>query len=113
LNTRAVALAKEVRATTNRTVSIDGSISTFTAGYDYSYEPLAEKARTNYREQAEVLAESGVDVLALEMMRDIEQTTYVIEAASAGLPLWIGFSFKLTDGDTNVLWDGVTCTGSL
>lgn len=107
LNARAVTLAKEARSAANRPVSIAGSISTFTARYDYSYEPRAEKARANYREQAEVLAESGVDVLALEMMRDVEQTTYAVAAAaSTGLPLWIGFSCKTTDEGTPVLWDG-------
>ncbi len=107
LNVRAVALAKEARDAADGAVSIAGSISTFTARYDYSYEPRAEKARANYREQAEVLAESGVDVLALEMMRDIEQTTYAVEAAaSTGLPLWIGFSCKTTEEGTVILWDG-------
>jgi S-methylmethionine-dependent homocysteine/selenocysteine methylase len=82
LNTRAVTLAKQARENAaDRPVFIAGSISTFTARYDYSYEPRAEKARANYREQAEVLAESGVDVIALEMMRDLEQTTYALEAA--------------------------------
>src|SRR5215204_1262998 len=70
LNARAVALAKEARENAaDGAVFIAGSISTFTARYDYSYEPRAEKARANYREQAEVLAESGADVIALEMMR--------------------------------------------
>ena len=106
LNARAVALAKEARDAANQPVFIAGSISTFTARYDYSYEPRAEKARANYREQAEVLAESGVDVLVLEMMRDVEQTTYAVEAvASTGLPLWIGFSCKTTDEGAIVLWD--------
>jgi S-methylmethionine-dependent homocysteine/selenocysteine methylase len=74
---------------------------------DHSYEPPAERARANYREQAEILAESGVDVIALEMMRDLEQTTYAIEAAVAtGLPVWVGFSCKTTDEGTVVLWDG-------
>ncbi len=108
LNARAVTLAKEAReAATERPVSIAGSISTFTARYDYSYEPRAEKARANYREQAEVLAESGVDVLALEMMRDLEQTTYAVEeAVTTGLPVWVGFSCKTTGEGTPVLWDG-------
>jgi S-methylmethionine-dependent homocysteine/selenocysteine methylase len=108
LNTRAVALAKEARENAaDGAVFIAGSISTFTARYDYSYEPQAEKARANYREQAEVLAESGVDVIALEMMRDIEQTTYALEAAVAvGLPVWVGFSCRTTEEGTVVLWDG-------
>ena len=109
LNIRAVTLAKEARENAaERAVFIAGSISTFTARYDYSYEPRAETARANYREQAEVLAESGVDVIALEMMRDVEQTTYAMEAAaSIGLPVWVGFSCKKTiDEGTVVLWDG-------
>jgi len=74
---------------------------------DNSYEPRAEKARDNYREQAEVLAESGVDVIMLEMMRDLEQTSYAMEAALAtGLPVWVGFSCKSTDESTVVLQDG-------
>jgi len=107
LNARAVALAKEARAVSDETIFIAGSISTFTARYDYSYEPRAERARANYREQAEILAESGVDVIALEMMRDLEQTTYALEAAATtGLPVWIGFSCKTTDEGAIVLWDG-------
>jgi S-methylmethionine-dependent homocysteine/selenocysteine methylase len=108
LNTRAVTLAKQARENAaDRPVFIAGSISTFTARYDYSNEPRAEKARANYLEQAEVLAESGVDVIALEMMRDLEQTTYALEAAvDPGLPIWIGFSCKTADEGTIVLWDG-------
>ena len=108
LNTRAVTLAKQARENAaDRPVFIAGSISTFTARYDYSYEPRAEKARANYREQAEVLAESGVDVIALEMMRDLEQTTYALEAAvGTRLPIWVGYSCKTTDEGTVVLWDG-------
>jgi S-methylmethionine-dependent homocysteine/selenocysteine methylase len=108
LNTRAVTLAKQARENAAaRPVFIAGSISTFTARYDYSYEPRAEKARANYREQAEVLAESGVDVIALEMMRDLEQTTYALEAAvGTRLPIWVGYSCKTTDEGTVVLWDG-------
>ncbi len=108
LNTRAVTLAKEARENAAEgEVFIAGSISTMSAHDDHSYEPRAEKARANYLEQAEVLAESGVDVIALEMMRDLEQTTYAVEAAVAtGLPVWVGFSCKTTDEGTVVLWDG-------
>jgi S-methylmethionine-dependent homocysteine/selenocysteine methylase len=108
LNIRAVTLAKEARENVaDGLVSIAGSISTMSAHDDHNYEPRAERARANYREQAEVLAESGVDVLALEMMRDLEQTTYAVEAAVAtGLPIWLGFSCKTTDEGTVVLWNG-------
>lgn len=107
LNIRAVTLSKEARENAAEgPVFIAGSISTMSAHDDHSYEPPAERARANYREQAEILAESGVDVIALEMMRDLEQTTYAIEAAVAtGLPVWVGFSCKTTDEGTVVLWD--------
>src|SRR5918996_3441217 len=76
LNTRAVALAKEARENAaDGAVFVAGSISTMSAYDDHSYEPRAERARANYRQQAEVLAESGADVIALEMNRDIEPTT--------------------------------------
>jgi homocysteine S-methyltransferase len=76
---------------------IAGSISTMSARADNSYEPRAEKARDNHREQAEVLAESGADVIVLEMMRDLQQTSYAMEAAVAtGLPVWVSFSCKTT-----------------
>jgi len=107
LNIRAVTLAKEARENVaDKPVFIAGSISTMPAWDDRSHEPRAEKAQANYLEQAEVLAESGVDVIALEMMRDLEQTTYAVEAAVAtGLPVWVGFSCKTTDEGTVVLWD--------
>jgi homocysteine S-methyltransferase len=108
LNIRAVTLAKEAREeVADGPVFIAGSVSTMSARADNSYEPWAEKARENYREQAEVLAESGVDVIVLEMMRDLEQTSYAMEAALAtGLPVWVGFSCKTTDESTLVLQDG-------
>jgi S-methylmethionine-dependent homocysteine/selenocysteine methylase len=108
LNIRAVTLAKEARHNAAEgPIFIAGSISTMSARDDHDYEPPAERARANYREQAEVLAESGVDVIALEMMRDLDQTTYAVEAAVAtGLPVWVGFSCKTTDEGTVVLWDG-------
>ena len=48
-----------------------------------------------------------MDVIALEMMRDLEQTTYALEAAvGTRLPIWVGYSCKTTDEGTVVLWDG-------
>jgi S-methylmethionine-dependent homocysteine/selenocysteine methylase len=110
LNVRAVALAKEAREdAADGPVFIAGSISTLSARADNSYEPRAEEARENYREQAEVLAESGADVIVLEMMRDLEHTSYAMEAAVAtGLPVWVGFSCKTTDESTLVLRVGTT-----
>ncbi|CAN5544334.1 homocysteine S-methyltransferase family protein [soil metagenome] len=108
LNARAAELAREARESVGREgVYVAGSISTFPARLEYGYDPDEQTARANYREQAEVLAESGVDLIALEMMRDLEQAGYAVEAAAeTGLPIWIGFSCKRLEDGTVVLWDG-------
>ena len=108
LNSRAVELANEARENAAQCdVYIAGSISTFPARLDHRYDPGEKEARENYAGQAEVLAEAGVDLLALEMMRDIEQTEYAVEAAVAtGLTVWLGFSCKRAEDGTVVLWDG-------
>ncbi len=108
LNGRAAELAREAREGVGREgVYVAGSISTFPARLNHDYDPGEQVARANYREQAEVLAESGVDLLALEMMRDLEQAGYAVEAArETGLPVWIGFSCKSLEDGTVVLWDG-------
>ena len=54
--------------------------------------PLCEA----YREQAGLLAEAGVDLIALEMSSDPEFTPLIVEAALAtGLPVWLGLSCRL------------------
>ena len=108
LNARAAELALEARESAGREgVYVAGSISTFPARLDNDYDPGERKARSNYLEQAEVLADSGVDLIALEMMRDLEQSVYAVEAAAeTGLPIWVGFSCKRLGDGTAVLWDG-------
>lgn len=108
LNELAVELAKQARENAaERPVYLAGSISTFSARLDDALQPPEEEARANYREQAEVLAEAGVDLIALEMLRDVRQASYAVEGAVAtGLPVWVGFSCKLRDDGTVALWDG-------
>jgi len=107
LNTLAVELARQARAAAERPVYIAGSISTFSARHDNALQPPEARARANYREQAEVLAEAGADLIVLEMLRDVEQATYAVEAAvAAGLPVWAGFSCKRREDGAVVLWDG-------
>lgn len=108
LNELAVRLAAEAReSAAEGPVYVAGSISTFSPGHDNDREPGEREARANYAEQAEVLAGTGADLLALEMMRDVEQATYAVEAAVAtGLPVWVGFSCKRDADGTVVLWDG-------
>lgn len=116
LNEFAVRLAIEARENAAEgPVYVAGSISTFSPHHDNSREPAEKAARDNYAEQAEALAGAGADLLALEMMRDVEQATYAVEAAVAtGLPVWVGFSCKRDAGGTVVLWDGEdTLAGAL
>ncbi len=107
LNVRAVELAKQARENAAESpVYVAGSISTFSARHDNTLQPSQPEARANYREQAEVLAEAGVDLISLEMLRDIQQATYAVEAAATtGLPVWAGFSCKRREDGTVVLWD--------
>lgn len=108
LNELAVELAKQARENAaERPVYLAGSISTFSARLDDALQPPEEEARANYREQAEVLAEAGVDLIALEMLRDVRQAGYAVEGAVAtGLPVWAGFSCKRREDGTVMLWDG-------
>ena len=109
LNRRSVALAKEavVRVAPDRPVWIAGSISTFVPSGDNRHRPAPAAERASYREQAELLGEAGADLLALEMIRDIDQARTIVEAAAAtGLPLWVGFTCHLGDGGQTVLLRG-------
>ena len=94
LNYKSVQIAKQARDNAaDRDVWVAGSMSSMPplmGSHDIS---LGKHARVSYREQADVLAEAGVDLIIVEMMRDIENAAIVIEAAvSTGLPVWIGYS---------------------
>ena len=104
LNQRAVALAQEARekVAAGRTVAIAGSISSFR-----SRVTPAGQLEGHFREQAELLAEAGVDLIALEMMGDFAQAAPAIRAAaSTGLPVWAGFSCLLDDDGVVRFFDG-------
>src|SRR5262249_10425272 len=67
---RAVALARSAidRARPVHPVWVAGSISSFVPAGDQGRRPSPEAERASYREQSELLAEAGVDLLALEMV---------------------------------------------
>ncbi len=105
LNVRAVKLAQEARESTavNRDVFIAGSISTYSPYRDPTLNLTPQQARADYAEQAGILAEAGVDLIMMEMMKDLEQSALAIEAAlSTGLPTWVGFSCQLEKDSSEV-----------
>jgi S-methylmethionine-dependent homocysteine/selenocysteine methylase len=60
-----------------------------------------ERVRELYRRKAETMAASGVDVLVMEMMRDVDYSVWATEAAIAtGLPVWAGIAVERSgDGE--------------
>lgn len=58
--------------------------------------PVGANARASYREQAELLAEAGADLIIAEMMTHADNAALVVEAAlQTGLPVWVGFSAEV------------------
>jgi homocysteine S-methyltransferase len=109
-NEAAVALAKEARerAAGQREVWIAGSISPMAPAAERGRRPDLATVAASFREQAEVLAQSGVDLLVLEMMRDLDYARAAVDAAAAtGLPVWVGFSCAAAAGGEVVMAPGI------
>ena len=95
---RAVALAQEARDATAR-VAIAGSLSPSPPGFDHQAYPPPDEELAVYRESAQLLADSGVDLIALEMLEDTTHAPLVMRAAlDTGLPVWLGVSCRRVDG---------------
>jgi S-methylmethionine-dependent homocysteine/selenocysteine methylase len=108
MNLEAVKLAVRAREmAANTPVAIAGSIAptTFCSDASKCYPPLSE-ALSWYVEQAELLAESGADLIIIEMIEDIEQGSLAVQAAcGTGLPVWLGFSCKRNESGDIMLWE--------
>lgn len=98
-NRDALDIALDARNATSaarpRSVWVAGSMSTTTlsTGLDRSVIDSAGDLATGYRAHAEIIAEADVDLIMLEMMRDVTQTRLCMHAAvDTGLPVWLGFS---------------------
>jgi len=99
INRNAVKLAQQARdRAAEETVAIAGSICEWAPTDDPKWhQPKA--VGESVREQAGLLAEAGVDLIALEMCEEIELSIAATEAAlETGLPLWIGMSAKKHQG---------------
>jgi S-methylmethionine-dependent homocysteine/selenocysteine methylase len=87
----AVQVAQEAAADADRTIAIAGSVSC-----ESWAEPRAGKRlRDDYALQIDLLAHSGVDLIALEMVTDEQHGEPALAAAlCTGLPVWLGFSMR-------------------
>ena len=114
INERAVELARE--AVTNvspeRPIAVAGSMSNMlawipgTVSPDPRFLPTPEEEFNNYQEVAQTLAKSGVDLILMEMMTDIDRSSLAISAAvETGLPVWIGTSCTLLDDGRLSVWN--------
>jgi homocysteine S-methyltransferase len=98
IDTAAVRLAREASA---GRVPVAGSVSTMrpvVTGSDRNV-PVARRSPEHARELAErkvgALAQAGVDVIVMEMMRDTDDAIWSTQAALAtGLPVWVGISVE-------------------
>jgi S-methylmethionine-dependent homocysteine/selenocysteine methylase len=104
INRAAVALALEARENAAEgPVAVAGSLSDMMVR-DVGRRPgVPEDGLLGaYREQASILAESGVDFLVLEMMRSPTRHLTAVEAAlETGLPVWLGLClFVRPEGDS-------------
>ena len=82
-------------------VSVAGSMSTMRPVHqgddrtDMTTSWPEEAARQLCRHKADGLAEFGVDLIIMEMMRDTDYSVWATEAALAtGLPVWVGLSVE-------------------
>ena len=103
------ALKARQKASSGKKILVAGSMShTFswiknTMTFDPEFIPPSKEEYNNYKEHAEILAESGVDIILLEMCSDIEHSSILLEAAlTTGLPVWVGLSCSVQE-DNSVL----------
>jgi len=95
INRNAVRLAAEARDASGKDIAIAGSISNLPPGLDDANYPDPALELAALRELASILADSGADLIALEMMQDTVHAVRAMEAAlETGLPVWLGVSCR-------------------
>ena len=105
LNRRAVVLFDEAAAgcgVDRASLWAAGSLSTFAANSDRSLLPRAAALVSNYRDQAQILADAGVDLFALEMLFDVDVSLAMLTAVSGSrLPVIVGFTCDWDETDAS------------
>lgn len=113
LNRTAVTLCKDAiaQAGDDRPRWIAGSVSTFAAGSSRDNLPPRDRLAADFAEQAALLADCGADLIALEMLYDVEVSILALEAAAAtGLPVMLGFTCTWGRDGTTVETHAATMT---
>ncbi len=101
---RSVEIAMQARKAVGTQAVIAGSISCYMAD-DTDPEWLARLDET-YSEQAELLADAGVDLIMLEMMQQPELALPAARAAIAtALPVWLGLTARRRADGTLTVFD--------
>jgi S-methylmethionine-dependent homocysteine/selenocysteine methylase len=97
INRRAVEVAIEARDNVaEQPVAIAGSISAMPAHFDRSNYGDRDAELEVYRELVDILVTAGVDLIACEMMEELDHSPLAIQAAmETGLPVWLGISCRL------------------
>lgn len=101
----AVSVAHEaIQSAASRPVAIAGSVGATAWGQPpvdrHAGPPETAQLRDGYARQVQLLVESGVDVIALEMVTDIRLGRPAVEVAlQSGLPVWLGLSMRVPGRD--------------
>ena len=92
-NRQAVELALQARENAaSKPVAVAGSICEWVSASDEKWN-RTEAITESIREQAEILVEAGVDLIAFEMCETVEHSCAAIDAVKEfDMPLWIGVS---------------------
>ena len=109
---KSVELAKKALSNTGKEnkIGIAGSLSNFFPLKENEfvpnpkYVPTYKQEEKNYKEAAKLLKDSGVDILILEQVLDIDHSKTLLTAAlETGLPVWVGLSCCISKFDNNVI----------
>ncbi len=107
INRGGVELARQARDNVGeQAVSVAGSISTEPPAFEQNAYLSPEEESAAYREAARLLADSGVDFIALEMIVDTTHATRAMHAVlETKLPVWLGVACRKTDDGRIVSFD--------
>ena len=109
---KSVELARKAVSNTGKEnkIGIAGSLSNFFPLKENEfvpnpkYVPTYKQEEKNYREAAKILKDSGIDILILEMLLDIDHSKTLLTAAlETGLPVWVGLSCCISKFDNKVV----------